>query len=269
MFKCEMDRLKNSLRDISIDKSNKIAFKWSDLIEIPEYRKAMIIGIFLAMLNQCSGCFAMLNYTAIIFEEAGSSLPPNICAIIVGIIQFVGAYVATALVDRAGRKVKKNRNILFTFAMLSILLFKAELCYFQLLFTVSTVGTALSLISLGVYMMLKTWNYPVEAFNWAPIVSFSSLIFIANLGIMSLPFLVISEVMPEKLKNFGSSFCMALVWICSFIMVKSLPDLSIALGLHGIMFLFAGVCLSGALFILLRVPETKGRSHEEIMNLLR
>lgn len=66
----------------------------------------MAIGICLMVLNQFCGCFAMLNYTATIFEAAGSTLSPNASAIIVGFIQIVGSYFPTLLADRAGRKVK-------------------------------------------------------------------------------------------------------------------------------------------------------------------
>ncbi len=65
-----------------------------------------MIGVVLVWLNQFCGCFAMLNYTASIFAESGSNLTPNMSAIIVGIIQLIGAYMSTFLVDRAGRKVR-------------------------------------------------------------------------------------------------------------------------------------------------------------------
>lgn len=68
-------------------------------------RKAIMIGVVLVWLNQFCGCFAMLNYAAKIFEDSGSSLTPNMSAIFVGLIQLVGAYISTFLVDRAGRKV--------------------------------------------------------------------------------------------------------------------------------------------------------------------
>lgn len=68
-------------------------------------KKALLIGIVLVWLNQFCGCFAMLTYTAKIFENAGSNLTANMSAIIVGIIQLFGAYISTFLVDRAGRKV--------------------------------------------------------------------------------------------------------------------------------------------------------------------
>lgn len=117
--------------------------------------------------------------------------------------------------------------------------------------------------------MLKSHGYEVESFNWVPICSFSFTIFIASWGVLTLPFLVISEVMPEKLKNFGSSFCMSLLWIFAFTVLKFLPLLSDTLGMHGTMFLFSSCSLLGALFVVLVMPETKGKSYEEIMQSLR
>lgn len=63
------------------------------------------MGVFLMWLNQFSGCFALMNYTANIFKESGSSLSPKESAIIVAVICLLGSYVSTILVDRCGRKV--------------------------------------------------------------------------------------------------------------------------------------------------------------------
>lgn len=121
---------------------------------------------------------------------------------------------------------------------------------------------------MGIYSMLKLRGFNVEPFNWIPIVSFSWVIFIASWAILTLTFLVISEIMPEKIKEFGLSFCVALIWSLAFLMVKLLPILTDLLGFHGIMFLFAGCCLSNAIFIILYMPETAGKSYEQIMDLL-
>lgn len=148
---------------------------------------------------------------------------------------------ATVLVERTGRKF---------------------------LFAVSSIGTALGLITLGVYMMLKSWNFDIDDYSWVPICSFSFVIFIASWAVLTLPFLLISEVLPMKLKEFGTSFCMTLLWSFSFIVIKCLPLLEDQLGFDGTMFLFATCCLLGALFIILYVPETKNKSYEQIMNSL-
>lgn len=68
-------------------------------------RKGLIIGMFLITLNQFSGTYAIITYTADIFKESGSSLSPNESSIVVAFIQIVGIYVSTLCVDRFGRKV--------------------------------------------------------------------------------------------------------------------------------------------------------------------
>ena len=127
---------------------------------------------------------------------------------------------------------------------------------------------ALGLIVLGVYMMLKSWNIDVTTFNWIPLVSFSFVVFVSQLGVLSLPFIVMAEIMPEKIKDACVSFCMSLLWTFSFITIKYLPALTETLGFHGSMFLFAFVCICGATFVIAFMPETKCKSHEEIMKSL-
>lgn len=130
-------------------------------------------------------------------------------------------------------------------------------------------GTALSLVTLGLYMMAKNSGHAIDDLNWIPLVSFSCVLFMANIAILTIPVLAISEVMPEKVKDFGLTLCMALLWIFSYITIKYLPFLTDVLDIHGTVFVFAAVCVCGAVFMFLFVPETKGRSYEEIMALLQ
>lgn len=138
----------------------------------------------------------------------------------------------------------------------------------QILYTISTIGTALGLGTLGVYMLMKSWGYALDDYNWIPLASFSFGIFIASLAVLNLTFLLIAELMPEQWKNVGVSFCVALVWFIAFVTTKCLPLLIETFSFHGCMFAFAGVCISSAVFIIIYMPETKGQSHEEIMKLL-
>lgn len=117
--------------------------------------------------------------------------------------------------------------------------------------------------------MLKEWHYPVDAFDWLPVASFSSAIFMASWGILNLPFLVISEIMPQNFKEFGATLCISIIWISSFSTVKFFPFLIDLIQLHASLFLFSGFCLAGTVFILVFLPETKGKSYDEIQKLLR
>lgn len=57
------------------------------------------------ILNQFSGSFAIMTYTADIFKSSGSNLSPNESSIIVAVIQLTGVYVSTICVEKCGRKV--------------------------------------------------------------------------------------------------------------------------------------------------------------------
>lgn len=68
-------------------------------------KKGIIIGVFLMFLNQFSGTFAFMTYTADIFNSSGSNFTPNESSIIVALIQLIGVYFSMSCVERFGRKV--------------------------------------------------------------------------------------------------------------------------------------------------------------------
>lgn len=73
----EIDKLKSALNETHNETTSRNSLRWSDFTASPA-PKAFIIGIVLVALNQFSGVAPMLSYTANIFEEAGSSLSPNV-----------------------------------------------------------------------------------------------------------------------------------------------------------------------------------------------
>lgn len=114
-------------------------------------------------------------------------------------------------------------------------------------------------------MKLKLLEYDVTAFNWVPLFSFSFVLFFASIAIVFIPYTIIAETIPVPVKAFGISFSICFLWAAAFFTVKILPFLNENLGMDGSSFLFAGVCVFGALFFIFYVPETKDKSYEEIM----
>lgn len=164
-------------------------------------KKGIMIGIVFAGMNQFSGCFALINFTAQIFEEAKTGLDPNLSAIVVGVIQIAGSYGSLYFVDRAGRRK---------------------------LYLVSAMGTALGLIVMGGYSFLKLKNFDVSSFGIVPVISLSFVIFIASCGILPLAFIIISEILPQKLRSFATSLCMVILWTFAFIVIQVLRDIQYA-----------------------------------------
>lgn len=135
----------------------------------------------------------MLNYTAVIFEQAGASMSPTIAAIVVGAIQLIGTYASTVLVERLGRK---------------------------LLLLVSAIGIGLGQSAMGTYSYFQMLGYPVESFSWVPVVGFSLMILMAAVGLLTLPFLVISEILPPKVRGTASMILMSVLWLMSCCVIK-------------------------------------------------
>lgn len=121
---------------------------------------------------------------------------------------------------------------------------------------------------MGVYMMLKTWGFHVEVVNFIPLVSFSSATFLYAIGIQALALSVMYELAPNALKASYVTFGGTHLWLHNFLSTKYLPMLFDALTFHGTMYVFAGVCIISAIFIVIYVPETKNKSYEEIMESL-
>lgn len=121
----------------------------------------------LQFLEQFCGVFALMFCLATIFEYSGSSLSPNVSTIIAGCIQLVGAYCSTILVDRTGRKI---------------------------LISISAFGVSIGMFIFSLHGFLKSFGYDVSSFDWIPLTSFCFVLWVANLGVLTLPFLVTTEL---------------------------------------------------------------------------
>ncbi|XP_055376001.1 facilitated trehalose transporter Tret1-like [Condylostylus longicornis] len=204
-------------------------------------RKSIIISLFLMFLSQFCGAFAMINYTALIFYESGSSMPPELAAMVVAGIQVIGSYFSIILIERSGRKM---------------------------LLIVSAFGCCFGTFTLGIYTLIKSYNVNMQGYEWIPIFSLSFVIFIAAWGVLAIHFLVMSEITPPKIINVISPICVAAMFFFGFVTVKGLPVFNEAFGLHVSMFIFSICSFLGGIFIILYLPETKGKSINEILDIL-
>lgn len=118
-------------------------------------------------------------------------------------------------------------------------------------------------------MLFKSWNYDVSSYSWISIVSLGSVIFIQSLGVSSMSLSVTAELMPANIRAFGISFCNTVLGIAAFLVLKVVLPLTEMMGLGTMVFIFAASCFVCGIFIVLILPETKGRSYDEIMKSLQ
>ncbi|XP_078049843.1 trehalose transporter 1 isoform X1 [Augochlora pura] len=199
--------------------------------------KPFMISLGLMFFQQFSGINAVVFYTVRIFEDAGSNIA-NLSAIIVGIVNFISAFVAAAVIDRLGRKI---------------------------LLYISAVSMVLTLISLGGFFYVKdVLKSDVSTIGWLPLASLIIYMIGFSLGFGPIPWLMMGEILPVKIRGSAASVVTAFNWTCTFVVTKAYLEMVRQMGAYGTFWLFGAIVLFGFVFVIFCVPETRGRSLEEI-----
>ncbi|WP_266143598.1 MFS transporter [Escherichia coli] len=199
--------------------------------------KPITVSMGLMFFQQLSGINAVIFYTVDIFRDAGSTIDGNLSTIIVGIVNLGSTFIATALIDRLGRKV---------------------------LLYISAIAMNLSLLALGAFFFLKDTGYDVQEYGWLPLASFVIFVVGFSLGFGPIPWLMMGEILPAKIRGPAASVATAFNWSCTFIVTKTFSDLKGAVGPYGAFWIFSAICFFSLIFVKFCVPETQGKSLEDI-----
>ena len=198
----------------------------------PGLRKILIVAVLLGFFSQICGIDAVIYYAPKIFMQSGyeSASSAFLASVIVGLINFIFTIIALVYVDKFGRK--------------PLLLF-------------GLIGMTISLLIAGYTMKLDiARNYLVLI----PILSYIAF-FAFSMG--PIPWIFISEVFPNKIRGRAVSIATMALWVSNFIVVQNFPWMVEKIG-GGSFYIFSLVCFVTFLFVLLMMPETKGKTLEEI-----
>lgn len=236
----EMSDIQNTY--YSAKKENSEKLKISDFKK-REYYRPTLVSLGLMFLQQMCGINPVIFYTVLIFQVSGSSVDNNLSTIIVGVVNFGATLVANVFIDKLGRKV---------------------------LLAISDIAMIISLTGLGTFFYFKE-HFPesVEGFAWVPLGSFMVFVIGFSLGAGPIPWLMLGEIFPAKIRGAGGAIMTAFHWILTFGIIKIFPAFILKFGISVIFYLFTIVCVLGLFFIKFYVPETRNRSLEEIELKLR
>lgn len=228
------------IKDNTNNKKEDIQLKLDDFL-CKSARKGILLSGVVMLGTQGCGMFFVVNYASMIFAEAGSALDPNLSSIIFVLVNFIGSYFSILLVDKLGRK---------------------------LLLTYSALTSSISLFIVGLYLYMKHIGFDVSAFSWIPIVFLSATIFNTAWGILTLPYMVMTELLPTKIRGIVTTFWRTVLSIIAFLLLKYYYLLIERFHMYGCMWAFGLFCLAEMMIVILWLPETKGKSLSEIGNML-
>lgn len=204
--------------------------RWSELFTTG-YRRALMIGIALAVFGQFSGINAIMYFAPEIFKTAGEGTDAAFRqTVTVGVVNVLFTFVAIWLVDRAGRK---------PLLIVGTLLQAVSLAWIGLLFARGVSGTALLVGILGFVAAFAVAMGPI-------------------------PWIVNSEIFPTKLRGRAMSVAIFCLWLADWIVTQTFPTLLERIGAAWTFWVYAACSLVSTVFVVLLVPETKGRTLEEI-----
>ncbi|HEX9045609.1 MAG TPA: sugar porter family MFS transporter [Verrucomicrobiae bacterium] len=204
--------------------------RFADLLE-PKMRKILVLGVVLAVFQQWCGINSIFNYAEEIFHAAGydiSTVLKNIAW--TGSVNLLFTFVALGAVDRGGRRP---------------------------LMLLGAAGLAVIYTLMGFCYANHVQGFPVLLLVLAAIGCYA-------MSLAPVTWVVISEIFPNRIRGAAMSVAVTALWTACFILTYTFPLLNAWLGPAGAFWLYAAICVAGFSYIFRNLPETKGRSLEQI-----
>ena len=214
--------------------SGEVKSEWRALME-PGIRKAVLLGCAIAILGQFMGVNAVLYYGPDIFADAGlASTDSSFSTVLVGLVNMLTTVLAVFIIDKVGRK---------------------KLIYYG----VSSMIVCLVLI--GIYF------FRGQELGWSPmvlLVLFLLYIFSQAISISAVVFVLLSEMYPNRVRGIAMSIAGLSLWIGTYLIGQFTPWCMSTLTPGGTFIFFAVMCLPYMYILWRKIPETTGKTLEEI-----
>lgn len=229
-----LEEAKYQLKETKSVITSETKSEWALLLK-PGILKAVIIGAGIAILGQFMGVNAVLYYGPSIFENAGLSDGDSLFyQILVGLVNTLTTVLALLIIDKVGRK---------------------KLVYY------GVSGMILSLLLIAIYF---TFGESLGLSSVFLVIFFLFYIFCCAISICAVIFVLLSEMYPMRVRGLAMSIAGFSLWIGTFLIGQLTPWMLQNLTPSGTFLLFALMCIPYILIIWKLVPETTGKSLEEI-----
>jgi SP family sugar porter-like MFS transporter len=200
-------------------------------LSAPGMAQVLLLGVGLAVLQQWCGINVIFNYAQEIFAAAGYQVSDTLFNIVVtGAVNVAFTVIALAAIDRFGRR-------------------------FLLLVGIS--GLVVIYAVLGLLYRTHLQGLPMLVLVLAAIACYA-------MSLAPVTWVVIAEIFPNRVRGSAMSIAVTALWTACFLLTYTFPLLNARLGAAGTFWTYAAICMAGLLFLYLRLPETRGKTLEQI-----
>uniref|UniRef100_A0A0D3GAY5 Major facilitator superfamily (MFS) profile domain-containing protein n=1 Tax=Oryza barthii TaxID=65489 RepID=A0A0D3GAY5_9ORYZ len=237
-FETDISAEVNDIKRAVASANKRTTIRFQELNQ-KKYRTPLILGIGLLVLQQLSGINGILFYAGSIFKAAGLT-NSDLATCALGAIQVLATGVTTWLLDRAGRRI---------------------------LLIISSAGMTLSLLAVAVVFFLKDSisqdSHMYYTLSMISLVALVAFVIAFSFGMGAIPWIIMSEILPVSIKSLAGSFATLANWLTSFGITMT-ANLMLSWSAGGTFVSYMVVSAFTLVFVILWVPETKGRTLEEI-----
>ncbi|XP_054736627.1 facilitated trehalose transporter Tret1-2 homolog [Anastrepha obliqua] len=198
-------------------------------IREPEVYKPLLILMGLFAFQQLTGIFVVVVYAVQISQDAGVTIDPFMCAVLIGIGRVVTTVLLGTIFERWGRR---RSGMVSAFGMC--------LCMFLL--------------------ATHNWNSWLQSIPYLPVIAIIAFIVLSTFGLYTLPFFMISELFPQKVRGAASGLTVAVGMCFAFICIKTYPSLRGAWGNEYCFVSYGIMAFLAAIYVYTVLPETRGRT---------
>ncbi|CAG9862978.1 unnamed protein product [Phyllotreta striolata] len=235
------DELKDIAKAVARQKTETSRFR--DLFLIKGNRKAILIMAILdAGQHLCALSVILMNLHGILDAAGSIYMDSSKAAIVFAVIMFCAAYLSSLVVDQFGRRA---------------------------LLIVSLLTTGICLGTIAIYFNLKLNGYDIQSVSWIPIVAVMFYAACFKIGIGIVPIVLTAEIFSTNMKALGMATSDLMYVLGSIISLQIYQWLAYSYGLHLPFYLFSLSSFVIAIFTYLYIPETKGKTLEEIQYLMK
>lgn len=199
---------------------------------------AIMLAYF--FFQQFSGVFVVVFYAVDVIAEAGIKIDAYLGAILIGLTRLLGSFLVAGASKKWGRRMPSF---------------------------VSGAGMTFFMGTLSVYLFFTDRGYKIGDKGFIPALCILMYIFMSTIGFLVLPFAMVSEIFPAKVKDILTGLTVCIGYMFSFITIKIYQDLIDSMGKHGVFMFYSIVSLLGTIFVVICLPETKGKTLHEIEEL--
>ncbi len=228
----EVETISNKM----VGNTNKLNYR---LLLQPKYFKVLLIGVAIAILGQFMGVNAVLYYGPTIFKNSGLSDGDSLFyQVLVGLVNMLTTVLAIFIIDKVGRK---------------------KLVYY------GVTGMIVSLAFIGLFFWKgAAWGWPNEVLLGL----FLFYVFCCAVSVSAVVFVLLSELYPNAIRGIAMSIAGFSLWVGTYLIGQLTPWMLETLTPHGTFWLFAIMCLPYLFIVWKWIPETAGKSLEEIEAML-